>query len=215
MVNAAPVTLINYELCRCSASLSLITRVSYLHPRHLFCLLFCSLALRPSSLTAAQSQEKCLRVDGRGIKFSSIQFHFSLYCRLVIELIDSSCQHPLIFFRTVFTEMLRQGEALLYRLQMYSEFLLTRYAPLLFANKLNKVRRIGSCEKFESASETRRSPTQAVFYNVRKWMRNNCFGICHFTPSNERFCPRRLAGLQVSVFLAHSTCHVTSKLKKI
>lgn len=30
-----------------------------------------------------------------GIKFSSIQFHFSLYRRLVIELIDSSCQHPL------------------------------------------------------------------------------------------------------------------------
>lgn len=30
-----------------------------------------------------------------GIKFSGIQFHFSLYCRLVIELIDSSRQHPL------------------------------------------------------------------------------------------------------------------------
>ena len=97
MVSIAPVTIIN---CRCLAVLSVITRVSYrhAHPLHLQAFLSAScivLSLKPPpSLTAAWCRRKCPWVDGGD---QILQYPISLLAvvsRLVIELIDSSRQHP-------------------------------------------------------------------------------------------------------------------------
>lgn len=137
-----------------------------------------------------------------GIKFSSIQFHFSLYRRLVIEHIDSSCQHPLSsleqFYRngwqaSQFCITLKCTVSLFY-IQYLQSYTTLNHTYMIRVWQYSAVKNL----IWVSPTSEHDTLSQAVY--VRKWMQNNYLRICHFMPSNEHFCPRRLTELQAIYF---------------
>lgn len=122
---------------------------------------------------------------------------------IVIELIDSSCQHLSSSSEQFYGDGRQASQfCIAFKCTEIMHF----FNPLHAITSQTNWTTCGKSElwkiAFESASE-HDARSQAVFYYVRKWMLNNCSRICHFMPFNEHFCPRRLSELQVNIFLAH------------